>query len=1003
MAKTKGNAIDFPFYRIMWQFYSANKKEIKKSYTNLTRTILANAEPSKDNPNRFLRKPQYEAFEMYVFLKEYLGNPRLADLFDSWYKNKPVVTDTSPGSESEVAAFAERSRMVAEHSRMVAEHSRMVAEHSRMVAERSRSNVPFTFENSYFYGKENILLSQIDLTNRDTLFAFFDQLKDLRQEYANYIFALTMGTGKTILMALCIFYEFLLAHKYPKDERFCHNALVLAPDTTVLQSLKEIQTFDKAKVFTEKYANELNSIIKFHFLDEDGVALSTMDGSDFNLIISTSQKIILKKKHKEETAQNLLFKDSWQDAIKDNPNADLYMLDDDSELMANQRYQKLTRLKQLGIYVDEAHHAFGKSLKSDMLDRSKETSLRLTIDGLVRELDAAGTKVVACYNFTGTPYIENRLMPEVVYEYGLKEAIDSGYLKKTFIDDYANVQTQSFVTNAVESFVKQHRNEKGGPAGAWNRYENMLPKMALFATTIDELNNELKPALEKALRKFDISEDAILVNVGDDKLTKQDDLREFLKLDTAESKKQFILLVGKGKEGWNCRSLFSVALFRKPKSTIFVLQATMRCLRSITETQQTGQIFLSTENMSILQDELNKNFKVSVDDLKGKDNSNKKVRHIYVREKVPVKMIEQTYEYKITELKPGDFTLFGNGSGFDFEKYRRTKSTHSLSNIDSASIRSDVESTDERTFTEYSLVAELSLYLTQHEVIETAVTEQSRSVVTERSRSVRWSPVQIRELLDHCTDGIDAILEKVNYSNAILYDWVVPELFKQIYKITYEKGKKKEIVKWLTKDPPKNPDGTDGCYNLNFDDELYIEESAPKFCEYSQKSQNKAHAGISFNLSGYGFDSGSEKNFFVRNLFNNSEIKHIWFTGMLTNGQSEFYVHYIDPELHTLRSYYPDFLVELNDGKFYIVEIKGENLIDRASTQAKVQYAKEMYTASGLEYVFIPSKYADMILQEFVKDSGKMDLFATEEKTIYQIDNDEGMLNVAVPKSKYGE
>ena len=942
MAKAKGNAIDFPFYRIMWQFYSANKKEIRKSYTNLTRTILANAEPSKDNANAFLRKPQYEAFEMYVFLKEYLGNPRLADLFDDWHKNKMV------NGANENAA------------------------------------VPFTFENSRFY--EDGLFSIIDTTNRDTLFAFFDQLKDLRQEYSNYIFALTMGTGKTILMALCIFYEFLLAHKYPKDERFCHNAIVLAPDTTVLQSLKEIQTFDKAKVFTEKYANELNSIIKFHFLDEDGVALSTMDGSDFNLIISTSQKIILKKKHKEEAAQNLLFKDSWQDTIKDNPNADLYMLDDDSELMANQRYQKLTRLKQLGIYVDEAHHAFGKSLKNDMLDRTKETSLRLTIDGLVKELDAAGTKVVACYNFTGTPYIENRLMPEVVYEYGLKEAIDSGYLKKTFIDDYANVQTQSFVTNAVESFVKQHRNEKG----IWNRYENMLPKMALFATTIDELNNELKPALEKALRKFNISEDAILVNVGDDKLTKQDDLREFLKLDTAESKKQFILLVGKGKEGWNCRSLFSVALFRKPKSTIFVLQATMRCLRSITETQQTGQIFLSTENLGILQDELNKNFKVSVDDLKGKDNSSKKVRHIYVREKVPVKMIEQTYEYKITELKPGDYTLFGNGSGFDFEKYRRTKSTHSLSNIDSASIRKEVDSSDERTFTEYSLVAELSLYLTQHEMDTDG-----------KNKVCRWSPVQIRELLNHCTDGISTILEKVNYSNAILYDWVVPELFKQIYKITYEKGEKKEIIKWLTKDPPKNPDGTDGCYNLNFDDELYIEESAPQFCEYSQKSQNKIHAGVSFNLSGYGFDSGSEKSFFVRNLFNNKDIKHIWFTGMLTIGQSEFYVHYIDPELHTLRSYYPDFLVELNDGKFYIVEIKGENLIDKASTQAKVQYAKEMYSASGLEYVFIPSKYADMILQEFVKDADKLDLFDTEKKAVYQIANTEGLLKAASPKTEF--
>ena len=90
MAKTKGTELDFPFYRIMWQFYSENKKEIKKAYTKLTRNILSNAEPNKDNPNSFLRQTQYEAFEMYVFLKEYLGNPKLADLFDCWRRNVDV-------------------------------------------------------------------------------------------------------------------------------------------------------------------------------------------------------------------------------------------------------------------------------------------------------------------------------------------------------------------------------------------------------------------------------------------------------------------------------------------------------------------------------------------------------------------------------------------------------------------------------------------------------------------------------------------------------------------------------------------------------------------------------------------------------------------------------------------------------------------------------------------------------------------------------------------------
>ncbi|OGT07306.1 MAG: hypothetical protein A2X78_03410 [Gammaproteobacteria bacterium GWE2_37_16] len=53
---------------------------------------------------------------------------------------------------------------------------------------------------------------------------------------------------------------------------------------------------------------------------------------------------------------------------------------------------------------------------------------------------------------------------------------------------------------------------------------------------------------------------------------------EFLKLLTAASNKQIFLLVGNGTEGWNCKSLVATALFRKPKSSVFVLQSTTRCL-----------------------------------------------------------------------------------------------------------------------------------------------------------------------------------------------------------------------------------------------------------------------------------------------------------------------------------------------------------------------------------------------------------------------------------------
>lgn len=652
-------------------------------------------------------------------------------------------------------------------------------------------------------------------------------------------------------------------------------------------------------------------------------------------------KIILRKKHTLESASHRLFKDGWNESIKDNPWADLYSLDD-SELMANQRYTKLTRLPSLGIYVDEAHHAFGKKLKSDMMDRSKATSLRLTIDNLTSELKNAGTHVVACYNFTGTPYVDNKLMPEVVYNYGLRQAISARYLKEIDVIDYDNYHSTDFIESAIHQFCDDHRNAK---TGEFRRYEKMLPKMALFAATIDELDKELRPAVERALLKEDISLDSILVNVGDDKLTKEDDIKDFRSLDTPESSKQFILLVGKGKEGWNCRSLFSVTLFRKPKSRIFVLQATMRCLRAITDIQQRGKVFLSSENLRILQDELKENFQLTVEELTLKNVLPKTKRRIYIRRPVHITVYESVSHYETITLTPKSFAIFDDD--FNADKYKSTIATHSLSAIHDSSERSEVHLTQKRTFTYYSLIAELSLFLTHYK-------RQGDNYV------VSYSPVEIDRLLKCAIDG-DKVLEKVNINNDILYDYVIPKLFSQIYAVKYVQNEPEPITKDIVKEPPYNDnDGSGPYFEFQFDDEHFISELDEHYMEYNQSESGNQK---SFNLSGYGFDSSPERSFFDENLFKNDDIKHIWFTGMLTHGQSEFYIHYIDQDTHALRSYYPDFLIELKTGEFCVVEIKGEHLLKDDNTLSKIESARHLFSIGHqMHYKVIPSKQARMLL-----------------------------------------
>ena len=641
--------LDFAFFTYLRIFYTENRGRIRPHFRDLTKKFLDFNDPES---GAFLRQPQFEALEMYVFLKEYLDNRHVHQIFADW--------------------------------------------HARQNGFEARSNLGV--EQRELFG---------DL-NAEQYESVFEYIRQFERTYPNYIFALPMGTGKTILMATCIFYEFLLANKFPKDPKYCHNALVFAPDRTVLQSLKEIQTFDMGLVVPPEYVNFLSTHIQFHFLEEAGTSLSTIDQSRFNVIISNTQKIILKRQHAERSPTDTLFKNgapTYQPGSPHDEASDLYNFDtpeDEAELTVNQRFQKLLRLEQLGIFVDEAHHAFGTKLASDMGIQTSKTSLRLTIDQLAAKLAQAETHVCACYNFTGTPYVGQQVLPEVVYSYGLKEAIDKRFLKTVTLNSYENTQSSEFVELAICDFWQNHREQ---------RHEGMLPKLALFAATIDELQNELRPAVEAALSRHGIPTSRILVNVGDNKLTSNDDLREFINLDTAASEKQFILLVNKGKEGWNCRSLFGVALYRKPKSKIFVLQASMRCLRQIGEGQQTGHVYLSDENTQILDDELQQNFRLTIDEIHdiGAGKVNYEVRVKQPPVKVTLKRIRRLHQLVEKQPQRGlDLEL----DKADTDKYRLMhRQRAGLSASDAEQVEDLTASKERRDFSQLTLCAEIARYL----------------------------------------------------------------------------------------------------------------------------------------------------------------------------------------------------------------------------------------------------------------------------------------------------
>ena len=841
------NTEAFAFYEQLFYYYNENRGKIRSRYNDLTKKFLAYND-RKENPAAFLRQPQFEALEMYVFIKEFMDNAQVYEIFDDWRNRRERFSDASYYSI-----------------------------HANQLSLRDISE---------------------PMTEKVTA-ALFAQMKKYKENYPNYIYALTMGLGKTILMATCIFYEFLLAKKYPRDKRFCHNALVFAPDKTVLQSLREIITFDKTLVVPPEYAKVLDANIKFHFLEESGTTLHTLDDSDFNIIISNTQKIIVKKKRKADKPADVLFKaGSLLSSVYGSDDEDVR---DDSSLMDNQRFKKLCRLNQLGVYVDEAHHLFGADLEKQIrATKSQKTSLRDTINML-----AESTSIVACYNYTGTPYVNKQLLPEVVYAYGLKESIRHGFLKDAYLKAFENVKSEDFLRVVVKTFWETY----GGQT-----YEGLLPKLAIFATTIKEADEEVRPMVEHILAGLGVPADKILVNVGDERITKNEDIRNFNDLDvpgTSGSQKQVLILVGKGREGWNCRSLFGVAMFRSPQSKIFVLQATMRCLRKITDEQVTATVFLSKENYDILDDELNKNFNMDISDMSNpatKDRKRFKVRVVPPPREIVLKRIWR--EYSLIDkgyTTPVHFEI----EGADFSKYAAIMYEKSRISHDMSVKETNIDALKERMrYSAFSLAGEIARYL-------------------------NISCVLAAKIICESVDGETAVLEAVNQYNELLDDVVIPRIFHTLFEVSSEVRSEDRFIT-LLKEPKEG-----GYYEFSGKPELVLTN---KDSQFTFTQINK-----SFHADTYVFDSRPERECFLQYI-TSGKVRKVYFTGMFTSNQGDLSIQYYDPESRRIRLYYPDFFAEMSDGSYQLIEVKGDDKIDDDIVKAKAEAATTMATHSGVEY-----------------------------------------------------
>ncbi len=86
--------------------------------------------------------------------------------------------------------------------------------------------------------------------------------------------------------------------------------------------------------------------------------MNLLDKSKFNIVISNTQKIILKKQHKDKAAADSFFGSEKDTHKREESTPTIYddiaaLLaeepEDEADLATNQRFEKLKRLSQLGI------------------------------------------------------------------------------------------------------------------------------------------------------------------------------------------------------------------------------------------------------------------------------------------------------------------------------------------------------------------------------------------------------------------------------------------------------------------------------------------------------------------------------------------------------------------------------------------------------------------------------------------------------------------------------
>jgi len=791
---------------------------------------------------RYLREAQFNALEVYWYVRLVLKTPKLLELYKNYF---------SKNSDLLAALGVQKTEVI--------------------------MNMLIDGEDPF------------EKIKTDTKFAKSLQLDSLHESmnlpYASYILALAMGAGKTVLIGTIIATEFSMSIEYP-EENFMKNALVFAPGTTIIESLREISDMPFEKILPARFYKSFMANVKMVYTRNGEKSIPVQDNSFYNLVVTNTEKIALKKMAKRKGQTQIEFEE----------------LEKQEKLLSNARLNKISSLTHLGIFSDEAHHTYGNKL-GDELKR-----VRSTINHLHDE-----TNLVCVVNTTGTPYYKKQAIKDVIFWYSLQQGIQDNILKSLhngiIAYDFKDEKPEEVVNDIIKDFFAKY--------GKTKLANGAKAKIAFYFASQDHLDGS-KPLIEKALANHKQNTTIILTNT---QKSSQKEIDEFNRLNDPDNQKRIILLIGKGTEGWNCPSLFATALIRElTSSNNFILQASTRCLRQIPENKQTATIYIESKNQKILNKELEETFAISLSELN----------------RVDQEMKTQILEIKKTNYPTLEITRTINKIVQDKTKTSEIKLTKPQNAKNNTIIRSIFEPKLESTGTiilptgeESEIIFETvtyDLYTATQKIAGNYHTDYF-SLLKELKKLYKDNEVPRSHLQD--------LFEQVEKQTQN-YKTIEEKITEALALIKFQDDDNKSVF-------DKNEKGI-YCHTIRYKTGTFGENDKLLVQEKSLAGINKKALG--FHYAPYNFDSAPEKDFFEKMLnklqVKTKEIEDIYFTGGLTNpAQTDMYFQYkgIDGKYH---NYFPDFVIVKKDGTFLIVEIKAEGKEQDIEVQSKIKAVRKL-------------------------------------------------------------